>query len=90
MGLRLGTYIRSREQTRGELYRHGSDNMATILDFHVCGARRPRTESGETEKRGAEIVFFPGIRYERWEEAAPEEAPPAKRTRRRDTLDLDE
>ena len=59
--------------------------MATILDFP------PRTSAerlrGSRATGSAEIVLFPGVRYERWEEA-----PAAKRPRRksvkRDTLEI--
>ncbi len=35
----------------------------------------------------AEIVFFPGVRYERWADA-PHDAKAGKRARRRDKLEL--
>lgn len=40
----------------------------------------------------AEIVFFPGVRYERWEDQPPMPAPakPQKRAKRRDKLELDD
>jgi len=42
--------------------------MAMILDFpemHVAPRRRPARRSRPT----AEIILFPGVRYERWDEA---------------------
>jgi hypothetical protein len=48
-----------------------------------------------TARRGvvasADIVFFPGVRYERWAEADARPAEKSRhRTRRRDHLDLDD
>jgi hypothetical protein len=61
--------------------------MATILEFRqgqrTLGAQR----RGATMP--AEIVFFPGVRYERWEE--PTSAPKTKkRARRRDRIEIDD
>ena len=42
--------------------------MATILEFRASGddvSARPRRR----RTRSAEIVIFPGVRYERWREA---------------------
>lgn len=44
--------------------------MATILEFRATdedSSVRPRRRKGRT----AEIVIFPGVRYERWREAEP-------------------
>lgn len=44
--------------------------MATILEFRASFDEvtpRPRRRKG----RSAEIVIFPGIRYERWHDAEP-------------------
>jgi hypothetical protein len=65
--------------------------MASILEF-----RRPEFSSrlGARVSAGgsdtADIVLFPGVRYERWSEEQP--APPqrTRRARRRDSLDLDD
>jgi hypothetical protein len=60
--------------------------MATILEF------RHGLKPGNARRNGfttsAEIVFFPGVRYERWEEEPA--AKPKKRARHRDQLDLDD
>ena len=58
--------------------------MATILAF------RPNQRASAIARAvelTAEIVFFPGVRYERWADE-PREAKPVKRTRRRDQLEL--
>ncbi|MDX2159018.1 MAG: hypothetical protein SFW09_21145 [Hyphomicrobiaceae bacterium] len=55
--------------------------MATILEFRASGEelrQRPTRRIG----RSAEIVIFPGIRYERWQDASGQrEKPPQKVTR---------
>jgi hypothetical protein len=60
--------------------------MATILEF------RPVQKAGRSMRNGhdtpAEIVFFPGVRYERWDEAVA--VKPRKRARRRDRLELND
>lgn len=43
--------------------------MATILEFRVAG-EKPRSRRGRRQRRSAEIVIFPGVRYERWESTA--------------------
>lgn len=54
--------------------------MNNIVEFRAGSrARNVSTRSGVS----AEIVLFPGVRYERWGEA-----PPAARSRQRDTLEL--
>lgn len=64
--------------------------MASILEFRqpAFGIRRA---TAKHEAAGpADVVLFPGIRYERWTEAPPEPAKPRRRARRRDRLDLDD
>jgi hypothetical protein len=62
-------------------------NMATILEFRqgqkLSGSRR------NTIDTPAEIVFFPGVRYERWDDTAPVK-PAKKRARRRDRIELND
>ena len=61
-------------------------NMATILEF-----RQAQTHSASQRRGGrtpAEIVFFPGVRYERRDEAPASK--PKKRARRRDKLELND
>jgi len=64
--------------------------MATILEFK--GASRPSAASVLTAfgaGRSAEIVFFPGVRYERMEDEPEETETPKQSSRRRDTLELE-
>ena len=42
--------------------------MATILKFRVRTTRRRITGVGARQPRSAEIVIFPGVRYERWDD----------------------
>ena len=62
-------------------------NMATILEFRhgpkLSGSGRRASEAP------AEIVFFPGVRYERWDDTA-QEKPAKKRARRRDRIELND
>ncbi len=62
--------------------------MATIIEFKT--APKPTAASvlaAYGAGQSAEIVFFPGVRYERHDEEA--EAKPRKINRRRDTLELE-
>jgi hypothetical protein len=60
--------------------------MATILEFRQGERRNASRRSGSDTP--AEIVFFPGVRYERWAEApAPKQK---KRARRRDRMELND
>lgn len=61
--------------------------MANILEFRQGQRASGAHRNGLSQP--AEIVFFPGVRYERWEETPP--APAAKkRARRRDRIELDD
>ncbi|WP_072385998.1 hypothetical protein [Hyphomicrobium sp. CS1BSMeth3] len=60
--------------------------MATILDFpemHVAPRRRPMRRS----KAPGEVILFPGVRYERWDDA-PREPEARQQTVVRDRLQL--
>jgi hypothetical protein len=65
--------------------------MATILDFPYSageGDGRGRARAGRPSATSAEIVLFPGVRYERQQTAdsaapAPPAPPPAKARSRR-------
>lgn len=64
--------------------------MATIVEFRSTSRRTKSlpVNSGPVNAGGsADIVFFPGVRYERPEEPAAEK--PKKSKPRRDTLDID-
>lgn len=64
--------------------------MASILEFRQP-ALQCRQVTGKTAgAASADIVLFPGVRYERWTEAQPETAKPKRRARRRDHLELDD
>lgn len=60
--------------------------MATILQFHSDTDRVP-VKAGRRRRRSAEIVIFPGVRYERHEETAPVKSSAGQRVER-DTLKL--
>jgi hypothetical protein len=65
--------------------------MSSILEFRkpALSIRQVTATNGATGS--ADIVLFPGVRYERWAEAPPEpEAPRRSSRRRRDHLDLDD
>lgn len=64
------------------------DTMATILEFR--SAPRPTAASALAahSELSAEIVFFPGVRYERQDEADDAGKGTAGK-RRRDTLELE-
>jgi hypothetical protein len=59
--------------------------MATILEFRQD--QRTRASSKNGISGSGEIVFFPGVRYERNEETARSRA--KRRQRRRDRLEID-
>ena len=61
--------------------------MATILEFRthprLAGLQHMASRAHSTP---AEIVFFPGVRYERWDDSPAETS--GKRPGRRDKLEL--
>lgn len=64
--------------------------MATILEFRAQSFRSPLSASRQAGA-GAEIVLFPGVRYERWvEEPLPTAQSKPKRGRKRDRLELED
>ena len=64
--------------------------MATILEFRASPLRETAAAGRMVSAGPAEIVFFPGVRYERWDESEQPIAQRAKKSRRRDTLQLDD
>ena len=61
--------------------------MATIIAFST--ARCARTAAPERSQAGAEIVIFPGVRYERTPDSGPEPSPgPQAPARKRDRLSI--
>lgn len=63
--------------------------MATILEFRAQSSKSSTVAGRLVVGAGAEIVFFPGVRYERWSEELPVR-PKGKKIGRRDTLDLED
>lgn len=61
--------------------------MATIVELEV---RRPARRSLDPARRSksAEVVIFPGVRYEHWIEAKPPQRPRQKPVVVRDTLKI--
>jgi hypothetical protein len=64
--------------------------MASILEF-----RTPALQCRQVNRNGmtavtADIVLFPGVRYERWAEDEPEAAKPKASRRRHEHLTLDD
>lgn len=66
--------------------------MATILSFKPSVRSGAAMTIARAAGISAEIVFFPGVRYERWahEPPMPAAAKPQRRTKRRDKLELDD
>lgn len=64
--------------------------MATILEFRAHAARYPEFSDQRDRSRSAEVVIFPGVRYER--DPQPEASAKARgrRSRQRDRLEIDE
>jgi hypothetical protein len=66
----------------------GTATMATILSFKTT--QRPSAAAiFRAAGMSAEIVLFPGVRYERWAET-PRDTKSAKRAKRRDKLELED
>ena len=59
--------------------------MATILEFPL--SQRPARQALRATSTPAEIVFFPGVRYERWLEKPA--AKQRKRCKPRDQIELE-
>lgn len=60
--------------------------MATILAFRASSDEA--TKAGRRKGRSAEIVIFPGVRYERWPEPAAKKAEAQPKASSRDALKL--
>jgi hypothetical protein len=79
------TSNKAREERTNDRFRQG-EPMATILEFRSHTMREPAQHHAGGS---AEIVLFPGVRYERWaEDSQPK--PKAKKGRRRDMLELED
>jgi hypothetical protein len=64
-------------------------SMATILDFRALPGR-PATVATRTPEATAEIVIFPGIRYERWDDQPVAAQSRAGGKRKRDRIEIDD
>ena len=88
----LAFLIAARAATRtGRQTRHSrawGPLMATVIEFpSSLRLSQKRASKPLNSDASAEIVFFPGVRYERWDENKA--AKPKKRDRRRDRLELE-
>jgi hypothetical protein len=63
--------------------------MATILEFRVHAAKSQILAAERGQGLSAEVVIFPGVRYERHVEDQPA-TPRRSKSRQRDRLELDE
>lgn len=63
--------------------------MADIIEFRCVAARRAACTRPDEAQKSADILFFPGVRYQRWEEPGRSQQH-CRRGRRRDTLELSE
>jgi hypothetical protein len=64
--------------------------MATIHRIEAASTRR-KTDQGAHQTAGgpgAEIILFPGVRYERWSETHGAAQQPKRRRKQRDRLDI--
>jgi hypothetical protein len=68
------------------------ERMAKILNFRSADLRRPESMSVACGSASAEVIVFPGVRYERWDQQSETQAREASTTkrRRRDVLELAE
>jgi hypothetical protein len=69
--------------------------MAKILPFQPAELRRCESASLACERASAQVIVFPGVRYERWqsddkEPRAGSEMKKRTRDQRRDVLELAE
>ena len=64
------------------------DRMANILEFRAAASKLADCSDRTSVGCSAEIVLFPGVRYERHEDPPPAPKPRNKARRRRDTLTL--
>lgn len=63
--------------------------MADILDFRSTVGKSPKRTRSDLDSSRCEVVIFPGIRYERWENSsAQQSATRARKSVKRDTLEL--
>lgn len=64
--------------------------MASILEFRQPALQCRQVTAKTAGAASADIVLFPGVRYERWTEAQPQPTKSRRNGRRRDRLELDD
>ena len=64
--------------------------MADILEFRPADSKRPDDDQHSGTRGPAEVVMFPGVRYEHWPETSDGEADQSATMRRRDVIELAE
>lgn len=68
------------------------DHMAKILAFRSGESKRDEGSGRARKRRSAEVILFPGVRYERWNELEGREQSDVSKTRdlsrQRDVLEL--
>ncbi len=62
--------------------------MATILEFRASARGASSANPAKGQGVPAEIVLFPGVRYERWTETASRKR--SKSKRRRDQIEIND
>ena len=67
----------------------GTAIMATIIEFRARPVRHDLMGLS-LPSASADVVFFPGVRYERAETEAEAPQPPTRRSSRRDRLEFEE
>lgn len=60
--------------------------MALILDFNAHASKACQSSSRGSISGSAEIVIFPGVRYERWDDMTA--SAKKRRTKPRDRIEL--
>lgn len=64
--------------------------MASIIEFRRPGFMERSHTARNAANASADVVLFPGVRYERHAEQPEQVKPKSRRSRRRDHLDLDD
>lgn len=65
--------------------------MASIIEFRARTPLEERLAASGSRRASAEVVLFPGVRYERADPGGEEPTPSRnRRSRQRDHLDLDD
>jgi hypothetical protein len=64
--------------------------MATIIEFRTRSQLQERLAASGSRGESADVVLFPGVRYEREEPAKEAPRSRGRRSRQRDRLDLDD